>query len=104
MAPKHTAKEILDQFYDAERVYMSSPLDQRDSTAMRATLSPTIKLFQTPDLLYGGEYTGVEQWMKWGEEMSSLFDAVDVQPSNILEDDDVVVILGRSGRTPFVKL
>lgn len=94
MAQKPTAKEILNRFYDAERIYMASPVDKRDDSAMKATLAPDIKLYQSPDLPYPGTYTGIEEFMKWGQEMSSYFDKVDVQPTHVLEENDVVVILG----------
>ena len=95
MAPKHTGKEILNRFYDAERVYMSSPPEQRDASAMRATLAPDIKLYQSPDLPYPGVYTGIDEFMKWGREMSTYFDKVEVHTTNVLEDGDIVVILGQ---------
>lgn len=94
MGPKQSAKDILNRFYDAERIYMASPPDQRDDTAMTATLSPDIKLYQSPDLPYGGEYTGIDEFMRWGREMSDYFDTVDVQTTNVLEDGDIIVILG----------
>jgi uncharacterized protein len=60
MADLPTAKEILDRFYAAERVYMSAPPAEADFSGMGATLSPQIKLYQSPDLPYGGEYEGHE--------------------------------------------
>jgi len=95
MSPKHTAKDILNRFYAAERVYMSAPPEHRDANALKATLSPDIKLYQSPDLPYPGTYTGIDEFMKWGRDMSNYFDKVDVQTTNVLEDGDIVVILGQ---------
>jgi ketosteroid isomerase-like protein len=88
-----TATEILNQFYDDERIYMAQPPDQKDSALLTNTLSPHIKLYQTPDLPYGGTYEGVEGFLAWGKTMGSYFDTVDVKPLKVLEDgDDVIVI------------
>lgn len=53
MSSLPTAASILQRFYDAETVYMSLPETSRDfGSTMGATLSPDIKLYQSPDLPY----------------------------------------------------
>jgi ketosteroid isomerase-like protein len=107
------ATEILNQFYADERIYMSQPSNQQDPALLANTLSPRIKLYQTPDLPYGGTYEGIEGFLAWGKKMGSYFDTVDVQPSKVLEDGDDVIVLStlrlrvrRTGRVienPFVQ-
>ena len=53
-----TAAEILDRFYAAERIYMSASPEERDFSGMAATLAKDLKLSQSPDLPWGGEYEG----------------------------------------------
>jgi ketosteroid isomerase-like protein len=86
-----TAKEVLDAFYANERIYMSQ--SNPDPSLLAKTLSPHVKLYQTPDLPYGGTYEGIEGFLAWGKEMSSYFDHVDVKPTKVLEDGDDVVVL-----------
>ncbi|CAF3517172.1 hypothetical protein SNK03_007299 [Fusarium graminearum] len=82
---KHTARSILDAFYDAERVYMASSPEERDFSGMAATLSKEVKLKQTSGLPYAGEYVGPEGFQKWAEDMANYFDKVDVQNPEIFE-------------------
>src|ERR1700761_8484012 len=83
-----TAREILERFYNAERAYMASPPDQADFSDMQATLSPDVKLYQSPDLIYGGVYEGYSGFLEWSKKMSSYWDKVDPTVSNILENGD----------------
>lgn len=82
-----SAREILDRFYVAERVYMSLPLDKRDFSGMAGTLSPSHKLIQSPDLPYGGVYEGHSGFLRWAEEMEKRFDVVDVTEREILDNE-----------------
>ncbi|RGP63620.1 hypothetical protein FLONG3_9833 [Fusarium longipes] len=84
---KHTARSILDSFYDAERIYMASPPEERDFSGMAATLSKEVKLKQTSGLPYAGEYVGPEGLQKWAQEMATYFDKVDVQDPQIFEKE-----------------
>jgi hypothetical protein len=88
-----TASAILNRFYDAERIYMSAEPNDRDFSGMGATLSPDIKLFQTPDLPYGGVYEGPEGFRKWSSNMTHFFDIVDVVDAKVLEEGNDVVVL-----------
>ena len=93
--PRITARQIMDRFYAAELVYMSSPPDEANFTDIAATLSPDLKLYQTAALPYGGVYEGHAGFLAWAKEMSKRFDMVDVAESTrkFLESDDVIVIL-----------
>jgi len=91
--PSMSGREVLDRFYAAEKIYMSAPPDKADFSGIAATLSPNIKLYQSDDLPYGGTYEGQEGFLRWSKEMASRFDIVDVQPSDVLEKDDKVVVL-----------
>jgi hypothetical protein len=88
-----SAKAILQQFYADERIYMSQPQDKADPSLLARTLSSDVKLYQSPDLPYGGTYSGVEGFLAWGKEMGNCFDQVGVEPNKILEDGDDVVVL-----------
>ena len=37
------------------------------------TLHADVKLYQSPDLPYGGVYTGVEGFLAWSKEMAEYF-------------------------------
>jgi ketosteroid isomerase-like protein len=88
-----TAKEILNRFYDAERIYMAAPPSEADSSLLTATLSPDVKLIQSPDLPYGKTFHGVEGFLDWAKQMSELFSGVDVQDPEILEGENKAVVL-----------
>jgi ketosteroid isomerase-like protein len=88
-----TPKEILARFYDAERVYMSASPSTADPSILAATLSPDVKLIQSPDLPYGGTFEGVAGFIDWARQMSELFSGVDVKNPEILEGVDKVVVL-----------
>jgi hypothetical protein len=91
--PLPTAKEILNRFYDAERIYMSAPPSEADSSGLAATLAPDVKLIQSPDLPYGGVFEGVEGFLNWARQMNELFSGVDVQDPEILEGENKAVVL-----------
>jgi hypothetical protein len=81
----HTARSILDAFYDAERIYMASSPEERDFSSMAATLSKEVKLRQTSGLPYAGDYVGPEGFQKWAQDMANYFDKVDVQKPEVFE-------------------
>jgi uncharacterized protein len=96
MAPKHsllTPKEILERFYDAERIYMAASPSEADPAVLAASLSPDVKLIQSPDLPYGGTFEGVEGFLDWARQMNALFSGVDVTEPEILEGVDKAVVL-----------
>ena len=55
----HTAREVIDRFYEAERIYMAAPPGTADFAGLAATLSEHVKLYQSEDLSYGGVYEGI---------------------------------------------
>lgn len=94
-APKHTPLSILQSFYDAERIYMSAPESERDFAGMAKTISPDMKLYQTPALPYGGTYIGPDGFLEWARQMASYFSVIDVQDPEVFEkegSDKIVVV------------
>lgn len=88
-----TAADILNRFYEAERIYMTQPLSTRDFSGMAACLSPEVKLHQSPDLPYGGVYHGREGWLACFKAMGEAYSALDVVEPRVLEGEDEVVVL-----------
>ncbi|KAI1008965.1 hypothetical protein LB504_001450 [Fusarium proliferatum] len=83
----HTARSILESFYEAERIYMASPPEQRDFSGMAATLSKAVRLKQSSGLPYAGEYSGPDGFQQWAKAMADYFDKVDVQNPEIFEKE-----------------
>jgi uncharacterized protein len=90
--PKHTPLSILNAFYNAERVYMSSPPETRDFSGMAATISPNMTLYQTPNLPYSGTYHGVAGFKEHFDKMGQYYNEVDVQDVEVFEGKDGVVV------------
>jgi len=89
-----TPKQILDRFYAAEAIFMASPASSRDPTAMLSTLSPNLKVHQSPDLPWGGVHVGHAGFAAWGETMTSYFSSLEVLEPRIFErseGDEVMV-------------
>lgn len=89
-----TAIQVLNRFYDAERPYMAAGGAQAgaDFAGMGATLHPDVVLHQSPDLPWGGKWTGYEGFKGWSVQMSRHFDVVDVQDARFFEHGDQVVV------------
>jgi ketosteroid isomerase-like protein len=83
-----TPKEILDRFYAAEAIFMAAPDATRDPTNMLSTLSPKIKVVQSPDLPWGGEWIGHEGFAAWGATMTSYFQSLEVLEPRVFEQTD----------------
>ena len=83
-----TPKEILDRFYAAEAIFMAAPDDTRDPKDMLSTLSPKIRVHQSPDLPWGGEYVGHEGFTAWGTIMTSHFQSLQVLEPRVFEQAD----------------
>ena len=92
-----SAIDVLERFYAAERTYMAAggAVAGASFDDMADTLDPAIKLYQSPDLPWGGEYTGHQGFRDWSIAMSSHFDVVDVQDARFFEQGDQVVIVCR---------
>ena len=67
-----TATKILNRFYEAERIYMSTPPEEADFSGMAATLARDMKLYQSPDLPYGGLYEGHDGRQKHPQKFSKI--------------------------------
>ncbi len=83
-------KQVLEQFYAAERLMMQG---KAGFEAMAATLAPDVRLHQSPDLPFGGEYVGPAEYQIWAEKMAAIFDKVDVQEARSFEEGDAVVVV-----------
>lgn len=93
MSPQ-TPKQILDRFYAAEAIFMAAPDSSRDPTDMLSTLSPNLKVYQSPDLPWGGEYVGHAGFAAWGAIMTSHFASLEVIEPRVFEraeGDEVMV-------------
>jgi hypothetical protein len=89
-----TPKQILDRFYAAEAIFMAAPDAKRDPTDMLSTLSPKIKVHQSPDLPWGGEWVGHEGFAAWGATMTSYLRSLEVLEPRVFEQahgDEVMV-------------
>ncbi|KFA80307.1 hypothetical protein S40288_05911 [Stachybotrys chartarum IBT 40288] len=83
--PKHTARSILEAFYDEERKYMSAPAESRDFSPAAALFAPDFRLEQTSALPYAGTFIGPQGMQDWAQQAAELFDIIDVQSPEILE-------------------
>ncbi|KAL4940554.1 hypothetical protein BDV06DRAFT_196396 [Aspergillus oleicola] len=94
-SPKHTARAVLNAFYDAERIYMSASPETRDFSGIAATMASNVRLEQTPALPYGGVYIGPQGFQVWSTRMANYFDIVDVQHPEVFErpGSDKVTVL-----------
>ncbi len=90
-------RTVLERFYEAEATYMAARQieDSADFSVMRATLSPDVVLHQSPDLPFGGEYTGHDGYERWALAMSKLFDKLDVIEQQFFEQGDTVLVVCR---------
>jgi len=89
--------KVLERFYEAERRYMQAGGASAGASfdGMAATLDPGVILHQSPDLPWGGEYTGHQGFMDWSIKMSECFDFLDVRDPEYFEKGDKLVILCR---------
>lgn len=92
-----SATEVLLEFYRAERVYMAAGGAAAGASfdEMGATLNPEVALHQSPDLPWGGEWSGYDGFKAWSIEMSSHWDTVDVQDPTFFSNADQVIVLCR---------
>ncbi len=97
LTPDSSAREVLEEFYRAERIYMAAGGAEAGASfdEMGATLDPDVVLHQSPDLPWGGDWFGYDGFRGWSIEMSSHFDRVDVQDAVFFEHGSQVVVLCR---------
>jgi uncharacterized protein len=91
------AFEVLERFYKAERQYMQAGGAKAGASFddMAATMDPDVRLHQSPDLPWGGEYRGHQGFKDWSVKMSDCFDFLDVRQPEYFEKGDKLVILCR---------
>jgi ketosteroid isomerase-like protein len=96
-ATKLTAVEVLERFYKEERLYMQAggPSAGASFDGMASTLDPEVRLYQSPDLPWGGDYVGHAGFREWAARMSDAFDYLDVLDTEFLEKEDKVVTFCR---------
>lgn len=97
LGPDSSARDVLEEFYRAERIYMAAGGAAAGASfdEMGATLDPNVELHQSPDLPWGGEWLGYAGYEAWAIQMSSHFDMVDVQDTVFFERDSQVIVLCR---------
>ncbi len=97
MAKEKTPRQVLEDFYEAEKMYMQARASGQEASfdAIAATLDPAVILHQSPDLPFGGEYVGHDQYEQWAIAMSSIFDKLEVAEQQWFESDNVVVVVCR---------
>ncbi|KAH6893368.1 hypothetical protein B0T10DRAFT_559358 [Thelonectria olida] len=95
---KHTARSILEKFYDEERKYMSAKPEDRDFSGIASVLAPDYVLEQTSALPYAGTFHGPDGLQDWARRMADYFDIVDVQAPDIFEKEgsNQIVILSNA--------
>ncbi|KAF2171962.1 hypothetical protein M409DRAFT_18193 [Zasmidium cellare ATCC 36951] len=89
-----TPAQVLAKFYEAETIYMAAAPKERDIAGMASCLSEDFRLYQSPDLPYGGTYEGRSGFKKWSDDMASYFDRLEVIDPQVFEksgSDSVVV-------------
>ena len=116
MSPSKSPKDVLADFYDAERHYMQVGGSRGGASfdAMAATLAADVVLHQSPDLPFGGEYVGHQRYQAWADAMSAIFDRVDAREPEFFEKGDTIVIVctlatrvratGREMKQPMVQI
>ena len=97
MTEERSPKQTLEDFYEAEGKYMRARASGEDASfdGIAATLSPDVKLHQSPDLPFGGEYVGHQQYEQWAVAMSAIFDTLEVAEQEWFENGDKVVVICR---------
>ena len=97
MSEQKTPRQVLEAFYEAEKRYMQTRASGKEASfdEIAATLDPSVTLHQSPDLPFGGEYVGHEQYEQWAITMSSIFDKLEVAEQQWFESDNVVVVVCR---------
>ena len=97
MTEERSPKQTLEDFYEAEGKYMRARASGEEASfdGIAATLSPDVKLHQSPDLPFGGEYVGHQQYEQWAVAMSAIFDTLEVAEQEWFENGDKVVVICR---------
>ena len=88
---------MLEAFYEAEKSYMQANASGKQASfdGIAATLDPAVVLHQSPDLPFGGEYVGHQQYEQWAITMSSIFDRLEVAEQEWFESGNTVIVVCR---------
>ena len=88
---------VLKRFYAAEAAYMQAGGATRGAgfDAIAATLHPDVRLHQSPDLPWGGEFVGHDGYADWARQMSDAFDRLEVSGEQLFASGDTVVSVSR---------
>ncbi|KAL2213333.1 hypothetical protein CC79DRAFT_1327202 [Sarocladium strictum] len=91
---KFSPREVLDKFYEAERIFTSAPASERTFDTIAAVLSDDFYMEQSAALPWAGEYRGPKQLHEWIQRVSE-WTVIDVQNPEIFEnqDSDRIVVL-----------
>ena len=97
MTEERSPRQTLEAFYEAEGKYMRTKASGGEASfdGIAATLSPDVCLHQSPDLPFGGEYVGHQQYEQWALAMSAIFDTLEVTEQEWFENGDKVVVICR---------
>ena len=97
MTEEQSPRQVLEAFYQAEKLYMQARASGEEASfhGIAATLDPGVVLHQSPDLPFGGEYVGHEQYEQWAIAMSSIFDQLEVSEQEWFEKGDKVIVVCR---------
>ena len=87
----------LRRFYAAEAAYMQAGGAARgaDFGPIAATLDPDVRLHQSPDLPWGGEFRGHDGYAEWARLMSDAFDRLEVTDEQLFVSGDTIVSVCR---------
>ena len=89
MTEERSPRQTLEAFYEAEGKYMRAKASGGEASfdGIAATLSPDVNLHQSPDLPFGGEYVGHQQYEQWAIAMSAIFDTLEVTEQEWFETE-----------------
>ena len=97
MTEEKSPKQVLQAFYEAEKDYMQAKESGEEVSfdGLAATLDPAVILHQSPDLPFGGDFTGHRQYEQWAVTMKSIFDKLEVGEQEWFEEGDKVIVVCR---------
>ncbi|KAH7363324.1 hypothetical protein B0T11DRAFT_282424 [Plectosphaerella cucumerina] len=95
-APKYTPRQILDKFYEAERIYTLASAEERTFEPIAAVLADDFYMEQSSALPWAGEYHGPQQFEAWLKQASEWV-GIDVKDVEIFENNESnrIVVLSK---------
>lgn len=90
----YSPRQVLEKFYDAEKIFTSAPAGSRKFEHIAETLADDFYMQQSSALPWAGEYRGPQQLKEWLERVSEWV-VIDVRDPEIFEnsDSDRIVVL-----------